>query len=509
MIKNLYLFFVVFIAGAAVLAVEILGTRILGPFYGVSLFLWSALIAVTLIALSVGYMLGGRWADKGARLYRLCYLLLGAGIWLLLIPWFKYPLLEVSEPFGLRFAVLLVSFLLFAPPLTLLGMVSPYAIRIRALSLNEVGRTAGDLYAVSTIGSVIAALLTGFFLIPSFGVQRLLVLIGMTLIITALLGVMTSHHLKKRGTALVLIFFIIILLSWKALSGKMATDSGALMVEQSPYAEIRVVDMDNKRHLVIDGGVHTIIELNTGNSKFPYTSVLGLANYFFEQPGDMLLIGLGGGTVAKEFHREGWLVDAVEIDLVVSRVARHYFDLQPQDARIFHSDGRQFLIAHERSYDLIVMDAFGSSAIPFHLVTEEFFGLVVSRLKYKGIFAVNLEVRGWDDLVVASVAATLKQHFEWVLALPADHNPQRLGNLVLLAANHELKPWRQFHGANRSPKFTWNRHYQQQAWNYRFVPDYRNASVLSDDLNPIELWSEQINYQARKALHHYFAVGSW
>lgn len=509
MIKNLYLFFIVFIAGGAVLAVEILGTRILGPFYGVSLFLWSALIAVTLIALSIGYMLGGRYADKGTRLYRLCYLLLGAGIWLLLIPWLKYPLLEVSEPFGLRFAVLLVSFLLFAPPLTLLGMVSPYAIRIRALSLNEVGRTAGDLYAVSTIGSVMAALLTGFFLIPSFGVQRLLVLIGMTLIITALLGVMATDHRKKRGTALVLICFIIIFLSWKPLSGKMATESGVLMVEQSPYAEIRVVDMDKKRHLVIDGGVHTIIERNTGKSKFPYTSVLGLANYFFEQPGDMMLIGLGGGTVAKEFHLEGWVVDAVEIDSVVSRVARQYFDLQPQEATIFHGDGRQFLIVNDRHYDLIVMDAFGSSAIPFHLVTDEFFGLVASRLKYQGIFAVNLEVRGWDDLVVAAVAATLKQHFEWVLALPADHNPQRLGNLVLLAANHKLKLRRQFQGHKRNSKFTWNRRYQQQAWSYRFVPDHLNAPVLSDDLNPIGLWSEQINYQARKALHHYFSDGSW
>ncbi|MGH7600761.1 MAG: fused MFS/spermidine synthase, partial [bacterium] len=112
--RNFYLYFIVFISGAAVLAVEILGTRILGPFYGVSLFLWSALITVTLAALSLGYAIGGRWADKSATLSRLCSLVAGAGAWLLLIPWLKQPLLVLTESLGLRFAVLVSAFVLFA-----------------------------------------------------------------------------------------------------------------------------------------------------------------------------------------------------------------------------------------------------------------------------------------------------------------------------------------------------------------------------------------------------------
>ena len=148
--KYLPLHIIVFISGAAVLAIEILGTRILGPFYGVSLFLWSALITVTLIALSIGYWVGGRWADRGARLSRLGVLLAAAGAWLLMIPWIRTPLLAVAEPFGLRLAVLVAAFVLFAPPLTLLGMVSPFAIRLKAESVERVGRTAGDLFAIST-----------------------------------------------------------------------------------------------------------------------------------------------------------------------------------------------------------------------------------------------------------------------------------------------------------------------------------------------------------------------
>jgi hypothetical protein len=171
--KHKYLYLTVSVSGASVLAVEILGTRILGPFYGVSLFLWSALITVTLAALSAGYVLGGRWADKGATYARLSSLLAGAGAWLLLVPWIRSPLLSIAEPFGLRLAALVAALVLFFVPLMLLGMVSPYAIKLRASSLEEIGRSAGNLYAISTAASVAAALVTGFFLIPNVGVYRL------------------------------------------------------------------------------------------------------------------------------------------------------------------------------------------------------------------------------------------------------------------------------------------------------------------------------------------------
>ncbi|MCB9503788.1 MAG: fused MFS/spermidine synthase [Deferribacteres bacterium] len=148
-IRRLYV--VVSMSGASVLALEILGTRILGPFYGVSLFLWSALITVTLAALSVGYLLGGHWADKGATFSRLYALLILAGLWFILIPWIKYPVLLLLEPFGLRVAVLFASVILFFIPLALLGMVSPYALKLKTHNLGEVGRSAGTLYAVSTL----------------------------------------------------------------------------------------------------------------------------------------------------------------------------------------------------------------------------------------------------------------------------------------------------------------------------------------------------------------------
>src|SRR5688572_5304532 len=189
--------FVVAVSGACVLAVEIAGTRILGPFYGVSLFLWSALIGVTLAALAVGYALGGRWADRGPTAARLAALLAAAGAWLAVVPFAVRPVLALGEPFGLRASVLVSATLLFFPPLLALGMVSPYAIRLRARSLDEVGRVAGDLYAISTVASVAGAIATGFWLIPTLGTRGLILGAGSVLLATAALVLLAS----RRGAA--------------------------------------------------------------------------------------------------------------------------------------------------------------------------------------------------------------------------------------------------------------------------------------------------------------------
>jgi spermidine synthase len=503
--KKRYLYVVVFISGAAVLAIEILGTRILGPFYGVSLFLWSALITVTLIALSAGYAVGGRWADKGPKFARLLYLLVGAGIWILAIPILKHPVLVIAEPFGLRIAVLVAAFILFVPPLTLLGMVSPYAIRVRASSLDEVGRTAGDLYAISTVGSVVSALLTGFILIPNIGVSRLTLMIGVVLLLCASVGLLSEFEGKAKKLATIFILALGAMVIWIVPMERPDPEQGLLAVEQSPYAEIRVLDTNEKRHLLIDGGTHTIVDPETWESHFPYTAVMDLPRDFFEKPGEMLLIGLGGGTIVKNYAREGWSVDAVEIDPVVIEIARDHFGLQESEGTIYCMDGRQFLIAHEKVYDIIVMDAFGSSSIPFHLVTKESFDLIASRLKPDGVLAINLEANGWTDLIVRSLAATLKPHFEYVWALPAFVPASGLGNVIIFAADYWLElPAEPDRNHTDLVYASSLRFYRDRAWDNRFAPETRNVPVLTDDLNPVDLWSEKINLIARKDLHSYF-----
>lgn len=501
--KNLYLTVLVFVSGAAVLAVELLGTRVLGPFYGVSLYLWTAQITVALLALSVGYAVGGRLADRGPRLERLCQVLLGAGAWLLVLPWLRDPVLRLSEPLGLRAAVLVASLLLFAPPLTLLGVVAPYAIRLRASSLDEVGRTAGNLYALSTVGSVLAALLTGFWLVPYVGVGKLIFGVGALLVLLGLVGLLAARR-TAAGVGATLALAPVAFFGFGATDVRPHPARGLLSIEHSPYAEIRVVERDGTRYMLIDGGTHTIVDASTFESVFSYVHVVDLLNHVIAEPGRLLLVGLGGGSVAKLFARQGWEVQAVEIDPVVTRVARRDFGLTEAEALVHHADGRGFLENHEERFDAVVLDAFGSSSIPFHLVTREAFALVARRLAPEGVLAINVECIGWDDLLVRSLAATLREEFAHVLALPIAEPPDQLGNLILLASQRELGLATEIPATPDRFSTVYD---QNHAWDNRFEPEAKGAPVLTDDLNPVDIWSDRINLAARRDLHGRFGLG--
>jgi len=297
---------VVFISGAAILALEILGTRILGPFYGVSLYLWSALISVTLLALAAGYAAGGRWADRDPRASRLTPLLAGAGLWLVVIPWMRTPLLHLVEPLGLRAAVLVAATLLFAPPLTLLGMVSPFTVRLRTGTIGEVGRTAGDLFAISTVAGVLAALATGFWLIPVLGVAALTRIIAAFLLVAAAVA-QFEGRITPGAASNERIIAPVLLLAATACGGLAAIGdapgrerpAGLLANRESSYGEIRVVEHDAKRYLLIDGGIHSIVAPDTWWTYFAYVPVMDIPRFFFDTPGRALLVGLGGASVAK------------------------------------------------------------------------------------------------------------------------------------------------------------------------------------------------------------------
>lgn len=496
-----YIYTAVIIGGAAVLALELLGTRVLAPFYGASLYLWSALIAVTLAALSVGYALGGRWADRGPRLGRFAILFGLAGLWTLLIPLLRDPVLLLTEPFGLRVAVLVTAALLFFPPLALLGMVSPYAIRLKAAQLEEVGRTAGYLYSVSTAASVAAALAIGFFLIPNLGVTRLVAATGLLLLATALWGSMLARRLRSAPLAAAV---LLLAGGWAIAAVPAETadpDAGLLAIEQSAYGELRVLQDGPERFLLIDGGAHTGVDTTLWESLFEYVNVMDIPRGYFDRPKRMLLVGLGGGSVAKNYARNGWTVDVVEIDPAVTRLARRYFALRDDEARVFHEDGRQYLRRGGEAYDIIILDAFGSGSIPFHLITSESFARARECLSPEGVLAVNLQSIGWHDTIVTTIAATARRQFANVLVLPIAEPPNQLGNIVLLAADRSLelpeeppRPQDRF-----SPEY-----HRAHAWDNRFVPRTEGVPVITDDRNPIDLWTERVNLRSRQELHDYF-----
>jgi spermidine synthase len=508
---NKYLLYIItFITGGSVLAIEILGTRIIGPFYGVSLYLWSALISITLIALSAGYMLGGRLADKKKSVNTLSIIIAIPGLFMILLPFFRNSVIDITEDLGLRTAVLLSSFLLFFPPLAMLGMVSPYAIKLRTETLDKVGTRAGDLYAVSTMGSVIAALLTGFYLIPNIGVIKLTLGIGALLLFTSVITYLSGKNMIMK-TAAGISAALILFTSLFFIPGEEADpENGILEVRQSSYGEIRVMDIEDERLLLIDGGIHSVINKNTKENLFPYAWVTELAKDMRDVQGDMLLIGLGGGSILRSFYIDNWDVEAVEIDPVVTEMAYKYFYLNIPGGAVHHKDGREFLKQGGKKYDLIIMDAFGSSSVPFHLTTVEAFSLVKSRLNENGILILNIETLGWDDIIVKSISATMMEIFENVTIYPIAEPPNSLGNIIIAASDGSTEllqePYRDF----TDPEYRFSPQYERvHAWDNRFKPDTEGAVILTDDLNPVEIWSERINLQARKSLHTYLGKRSF
>jgi spermidine synthase len=508
--NKILLYFVVFVCGGAVLAIEILGTRIIGPFYGVSIYLWSALISVTLIALSAGYMIGGRIADRKKNHKIIAFIIASSGIIIILIPLFRNIVIEMTETMGLRTSVLITSMILFFPPLTLLGMVSPFAIKLRTQTLDVVGTRAGDLYSVSTIGGVLAALVTGYYLIPKIGVIRLTISIGIILIITALIIFVADKKKTLKITSLLLVLILASLSLNFLPSEKADPGKGLLTIRQSRYGEIRVMDINNNRFLLIDGAIHTAIDRNTKENILPYAWVIDITKKLQSYAGDMLLIGLGGGAVLKSFYEDNWDVEIVEIDPVVKEIADKYFNLVPGFSNIHIEDGREFLKLSNRIYDLIVLDAFGSSSVPFHLTTVESFRLAKKRLIKDGIIAVNIEAVGWDDVIVESIGKTLKQVFKNVIALPIAEPPNKMGNVIIVASDKALELTEELRHDYWNPDYRFSADYERNhAWDNRFIPNMKNAIILTDDLNPVSIWAERINLQARVELHKYLGDNSF
>jgi len=225
----------------------------------------------------------------------------------------------------------------------------------------------------------------------------------------------------------------------------------------------------------------------------------------FDAPGDAVLVGLGGGSVARNYYRSGWRVDSVEIDPFIPRIAEEYFACDAESSNVHVMDGRQYFRTTHKTYDLVLLDAFGSSSIPFHLVTTEAFGLVKLRMKPGGVLAMNIEARTWHDILVHSLAATLKTQFAQVVALPIAEPPNTIGNLILVASDRSIEINDDLIGALHELLPHVYRHYvalqQHHAWDNRFEPEIAGMPVLTDDHNPVDLWAEAINWRARERMH--------
>lgn len=479
---------VVFLAGAALMAYEIVGSRILAPFFGNSTFVWGSLISVFLGALAFGYAAGGRIADRHPVPAMLAGILASAGLLVGATVLLAHPVQRwiIEVDLGLRLNPLVASIVLFGPASILAGMVSPYAVRLAAGSIESVGRTAGSLYGLSTAGSIVGTLAASFWLVQDFGSEATVVAVGAVMcgcaVLTATAG--GAGLAVRIGSTCATLALVVLAVAggggdeagttYRPVGSSFSpvfraggyqpdfepTAGGTLRAKQdSAYHRIRVVDYpagrvgdEPARVLHFDNSLQAAAALDdgaprvTGPALFGYLRAFELVPAIRPDAKRVLLVGLGSGAAAMRLHelRPELDIDVVEIDPKVVELARRWFgyrDSENGNDRITThvGDGRSWLAAQEDTrFDAIVLDTFFADSIPFHLTTREFLELVRDRLTDDGVAAANLigAVEGPNSQLLRTMHETWDSVFPDLALYPV---PSRGGGVALERfANVEL-----------------------------------------------------------------------
>ena len=412
----------VFFAGIGTMATEMCASRLLAPYYGSSTMIWANIIGLILIALSLGYVLGGRLADRRPSPRVLGAVVLAGAVLTAIVPFVARPFLNVtvngidSVSTGAVIGSFLACVILFVPSVLLLGMVTPFAIRIGIREMEKAGSTAGRIFALSTAGSLLGTFMPPLVTIPLFGTQR------------TLLGAAATLLLGFRW-----LFVAVVLAALVAIPpGAVKATAGLIYEKESRYQFVQVVQRGDERLLYLNEGyaVHSIWrpdQVLTGGEWDMFLTVPPLLGRPVRR---VAILGNAGGTTARAFgvYYPEANIDGVEIDPKVSEVAARYFGLADnRRLTVVAADARPFLLAAKNKYDLIFIDAYRQPYVPFYLATADFFKLCRDRLAPDGIVALNISTVPEDDRLSRSIAGTLATQFPLVMKWPA----LRFNQLVL------------------------------------------------------------------------------
>ena len=496
-----YLYVTAAITGAAVMIVEILGAKMLSPYLGTSHFVWTAQIAVTLVALACGYYLGGKLVDRSLNLGRLYAAIFAAGLYLAVTVAIREPVAYSCLKFDLAAGSLLASAFLFFVPLCLLAMVCPFLVRVLTLSVQNVGGNVGRLSALSTLGSFAGTILIGYVLIPLLPNSRTMYFTALLLMLLAAAYFFAVRGPKDYRATTVVLILMFGGIGYLGVASDRWTAQGATEIfrANSNFGLLQVIQENgatSRRYYLNDYLIQNTYDTNEQKSFSMFTFMLhGLAKVYTTNIEDVLCIGMGIGIVPMEFAREGARVDVAEINPAVVPLARDYFGLQPEKLNIALTDGRYFLNQTQKQYDAIILDAFLGDSSPSHLMTREAFDSMRRVLRPGGVLVINTfaVVEGEKDFFGASLFKTLQSVFPSVLI-----HSGRLGNTLYVASPRtELKFVRQ-------PDYSQVDGYMlgqvQETYTRLREPHPDHGRVLTDDYNPVEFYDAANRETTRKNL---------
>jgi len=415
-----YLLFTVFISGMTTLAAELAASRLIGNVFGTSNIVWSSIIGLILIYLTLGYFLGGKWADANptpAAMYRI---LAWGAFTLGLVPYIAGPVLRsaASAFDALNIGILGASFIavliLFSVPVTLLGTISPFAIRLSVDDTSRAGQISGQIYAISTLGSFIGTFLPTLVTIPAIGTTKTFLLFSITLLFVALAG-LGQFASRKEMFKYLWMPLLIAIIAFLAAGQSLKSNTGQIYETESAYNYIQVDQINGYTILRLNEGqgVHSIYKPDTLQYDGPWDQFL-VSPYFYadKKPSDVkrvAIVGLAAGTTARQMTAVygATPIDGYELDPKIVEVGQKYFDMNMPNLNIIIGDGRLNLEQSKFKYDIIAVDAYRPPYIPAHMTTQEFFRIVASHLTDSGTLTINSASVPGDRRLINGLASTM------------------------------------------------------------------------------------------------------
>jgi spermidine synthase len=481
-----------FSSGFIVMALEIVTSRILTPVFGSTIYTWGSLIGVILSGLSLGYFLGGRISDDHPSFDKICGIVFSVGLFIVAIPFFATHVVDFSIAVlpGTQYTPLLATFLLLMLPSVLLGFVSPYVIKLGTSTLKRVGNISGNLYSIATIGSIFGTFVTVFVLIPNLAVNQIIFGLGIALLASSLIG------LKTPPKIIAVVVVVILIIPWTSVSLHPFPHYGTLLFEkETVFSYLDVSEFGDNRSLYLDGMQHSTMNLNDPlDLVIDYTEYFHLGMMFNPDATNVLFVGGGGFTGPKNFLAlyPDTKIDVIEIDSDVIDVAKKYFELK-EDSRlqIFNDDARQHLSTFEKKYDLIFLDAYASTYVPYHLMTHEFFQTLEQRLESDGVIVSNLlgSIEGNHSQIVKAVYKTMKETFPVAYVFPTESIPTNFQNVMIVSSNqpYEFDRLSLFEFAKNNPSNYLIDELSVDDHFYQKLVDTSNAPIITDQHNPLEV----------------------
>lgn len=493
-----YLYITAAFTGAAIMIVEILGAKMLSPYVGLSHFVWTAQIAVTLVALACGYYIGGRLADRTQHLASLYWAILAAAAYLAITVLICKPVAYWCLDFRLAVGSLLASTILFFVPLALLAMTGPFLVRVITSSVAGVGGNVGRLTSIGTLGSFVGTLLIGYLLIPFFpnSITMYVTSLGLLVICAGYFAIF------RRATVPLAIIVTLGVSAWFGARHASKTEYQRFVEKffgNSHFGQIQVLDRSDGsvRYYLNDFLVQNTYDPDRKQSVSQFTYLLsGLARAYVTNINDVLCIGLGVGIVPMDFATHGARVDVAEINPAIVPVGAKFFGLDTNKLHITIDDARHFLNRCDKKYDAVILDAFLGDSSPSHLMTREAFSSIRRVLRPGGALVINSfgNLEPGHDFFVASLNKTLKSVFANVHL----HTGTTDGGMFFVASDRSpLEFVRRPDLQSIHPAVVED---AQESFNHVVDTIPEDGIVLTDDYNPAEFYDAKNREEIRHSL---------